>query len=164
MPTIPSNRLRHGLASRAFVEARGVQAVMLARALISNLPASDEVFDAARALAEVTLQLQAVQEAKRAFLSNGSGNKKAGHKFGKVQPLRNDPSEPALPWTEEDIGVAGAVEAIRLNAKIYRRLEEYERKSASRRKRLLIRFDYVALEARRRHAGIQETGPRTRPR
>ena len=116
----------------------------------TNLPATEEVFDAARALAEVTLQLQAVQEAKRAFLANRSGNRQAGNKIGKVQPLRNDPSEPELPWTEEDIGLAGAVEAIRLDATTYRRLEEYERKAASRRKRLLIRFDYVAHEARRR--------------
>lgn len=164
MPTIPSNRLKHGLASRALVEARWLQSVMLARALTSHLPTTEEVFDAARALAEVTLQLQAVQEAKRAFLSNGSGNRQAGHKIGKVQPLRNDPSEPELPWTEEDVGLAGAVEAMRVDAQTYRRLEGYERRAASRRKRLLIRFDYVALEARRRHPGIQETGSRDRPR
>lgn len=66
-PTRASNRLSHGLRSRAAREARSQQAALLAEDILSGLPRSAEIEVVAGDLAEAMLQLAAVRSASLAL-------------------------------------------------------------------------------------------------
>ena len=120
-PTRASNRLTHGLRSRAAREARAGRAELIAEDILSSLPRSAEIDTVAHDLAEAMLQVAAVRSASLARYAAREGE--AGN-----------PTAVLL----QDNNVPGGS------------LIQYERKAVSRRNALIRRLDYLSLEARRR--------------
>jgi hypothetical protein len=166
MQTKPSNRMSHGLASRAVANARAHEAAKLAKFLLRDLPKAPEVEDAALALAESMLQLNAARYARRAFLSgppNDSGTN--GSPVDNCQAPPDTRADQAFEGMKMSIDedqpicreIATTLKILQRDPWTYGRLEDYERKAFSRRNRLLIRLDYLVIEARRREAARPAT-------
>lgn len=164
--TSPSNRLSHGLSSRARKEERSGEAFDLAQDLIGNGPATEEMLDVAVALADAILLLVAIRAERQATLS-------------RLPPsLEIDPIEmimidngffegaPPRAWFPKVMralaraeaipeGKSDLVETARILLKRKSELvtlDDYERKASSRRKKLLTRLDYLRIEAMRSRA------------
>lgn len=160
MPTVASNRLSHGLTSRAIAAARASVVRNLARALMSEAPADSRVIEAAEALAEAILQLRAVRRARFQHLSrmavdDDAPMKDVEHLLDLVDEVnRRKLSEAALvaigfgpKEAEEHTGLMTLLNMPHRDALALRRLEDYERKAYSRYRKLVTRFDYAVIEA-----------------
>lgn len=132
--TRPSNRLSHGLRSRARREDRLDKAHDLARQLASPAPSWRHVQEAALSLAEAILHLRDV---RRALLSL-------------MAPEPGDEPEDAGASAVDATRLVACVSLLTRNATELGRLREYERKATSRMLRAVNRLDYLTLEARRR--------------
>jgi hypothetical protein len=133
--TRPSNRLSHGLRSRARREDRLGEAHDLARQLAASAPSCRHVQEAALSLGEAVLHLRDVRRALLSLIAPEPGG------------------EP------EDADATRLLPCVRLitrHATELVKLREYERKAASRMMRAVNRLDYVTLEARRRAARVTE--------
>jgi hypothetical protein len=167
-PTTPSNRLSHGLSSRAIAEARGQLAKELTDALIGDCPKTYPLLDAASSLAGAILHLAAIRRAKKALLTTGDvALHKTEHRQSDMvsrpaaseAQIREGKSE-EIPHGMTDEFVASIVQGVLRdpdNVRMFARLYEYERKAISRRNRLLIQLDYLVLEARRRETAVQSS-------
>lgn len=158
--TLPSNRLRHGLTSRAAAEARRPEADVLVRQLMAGAPNTPEVQETAEALAESMLALRAARRVRFELLSRQLDVKLAdleelmdqfeGIHFGN-QPVVA--ARKAFLKFDEDQDIAGAKRILSMpfrDARELARIEEYERKIHSRYRKLVTRLDHVIIEARRR--------------
>ncbi len=138
--TRPSNRLSHGLRSRARREDRLEEADDLARQLAAPAPSCRHVQEAALSLAEAILHLRDV---RRALLSL-------------IAPEPADEDGDADAPADNAACLLPCAHLITRHATELGKLREYERKAASRMMRAVNRLDYVTLEARRRGAGPTE--------
>ncbi len=138
--TRPSNRLSHGLRSRARREDHLEEADDLACHLAAPAPSCRDVQEAALSLAEAILHLRDV---RRALLSL-------------IAPEPADEDGDADAPADDATRLLPCVRLITRNATELGKLREYERKAASRMMRAVNRLDYVTLEARRRGAGPTE--------
>ncbi len=139
--TRPSNRLSHGLRSRARREVRLEEAEDFARQLAAPAPSCLHVQEAALSLAEAILHLRDVRRALLSFIA--------------PEPADEDGNADAP--ADNAARLLTCVRLITRNASELARLREYERKAASRIMRAVNRLDYVTLEARRRAASVTET-------
>lgn len=145
----PSNRLSHGLASRYAAEQRRGDAEALAASLRGDAPAGRDLLEASISLAEAILQLRAVRAARLRLLAEaehmGTGMTWA-ELMGEPDP---DPDLDAI-GGEGHVREVGRLTAVLATRQAeFRRLDEYERKSASRRASLVRRLDYLLLESQR---------------
>jgi hypothetical protein len=138
--TRPSNRLSHGLRSRARREDRLEEAEDLAKKLAASVPSCPRVQEAALSLAEAILHLRDV---RRALLSL-------------IAPEPADGDGDADAPADNAARLLPCLRLITRHATELGKLREYERKAASRMMRAVNRLDYVTLEARRRGAGAPE--------
>lgn len=159
--TVPSNRLSHGLSSRAISEARTQQVRALADVLLRDAPKTFEVLEAAFSLAGAMLHVAAVRRAKNALLTtgdvtlrganHGSNNVASPDLATKTLTPEGRAADPGQKMAEEF--VASVVEGVLRdpdNVKTFVRLYEYERKAISRRNKLMLRFDCAVFEAHRK--------------
>jgi hypothetical protein len=138
--TRPSNRLSHGLRSRARREDHVDEAEDLARQLAASAPLCPRVQEAALSLGEAILHLRDVRRALLSLIAP-----EAGGEDGDADASAGDATR-----------LLHCVRLITRNATELGKLREYERKAASRMMRSVNRLDYVTLEARRRGAGPTE--------
>lgn len=161
--TVPSNRLSHGLSSRAFMESRKRQATEFSELLLGDAPRTYTVVDAALSLAEAFLHLAAIRRAKLTLMEEGSARPKDLDQPGYPSPasahasslagchLQRRAHKASSPNEEEtEAGIEAVLRAIsQNNGSAFARLLEYERKAISRRNRLMTRLEYLVIEARR---------------
>lgn len=148
-PTTPSNRLSHGLASRAAAEARVPTLNELAVLLIGNAPRTDEIWSAALSLADAILHFQAVQRAKFSVLSSACPATAELDSSSRAQQSLGKSVLPEEQETNQSDGLLALQELIFTKCSEFASLDEYERKALSRRRKLLIRLDYSMHEALR---------------
>jgi hypothetical protein len=162
--TVASNRLSHGLSSRAIAEARVQQVKDLADALLGDAPKTYAVLDVAFSLAGTILHLAAVRRAKNALLTEGIVKLHIPEKIkiSSLPPTYENPTGGSITAESSqqvvDEIVASIVQDVLRdpdNVKTFVRLYEYERKAISRRNRLLVRCDYLVFEARRKQREIE---------
>ena len=138
--TKPSNRLSHGLRSRARREDHLDEAHELARKLAASAPSCPRVQEAALSLGEAVLHLRDVRRAILSLITPqaGQGDRDTDAPGSDVARL--------LP----------CLSLITRHAAELGRLREYERKATSRMMRAVNRLDYVTLEARRQETASRE--------
>lgn len=162
----PSNRLSHGLTSRAAAEERSGEAWELAEDLIGNVPASEEMRDVALQLANAILLLHAIRSERQALLSRlppefdidpleeilvQKGFFEGAPKSAWYPSLmRAIIHEEAIPEGKSELVETAAL--LRTRRSELNRLEGYERKASSRRCKLLMRLDHLRIEAMRCHS------------
>lgn len=156
--TKPSNRLSHGLTSRAMAEGREAEMKALARELIKDAPATPEVQAAAEDLAGSMLTLHAIRRARIAVFSQKAVITPSDllSIIGMLERCNAGPlSEDELRTSQDKGDEIETDELLRLlkimthNEAELRRLEDYERKAHSRYRKHLTHFDYAITEARR---------------
>lgn len=158
--THPSNRLRHGLTSRAAAEARRPEADVIARQLMAGAPHTPEVQETAEALAEAMLALRAARRVRFELLSRQldvtlDDLEETMDQLSDIV-FRNRPlvaARKAALKLDEDRDIAGAKRILSMpfrDAMELARIEDYERKIHSRYRKLVTRLDHVIIEARRR--------------
>ena len=168
--TKPSNRLTHGLTSRARAEEWFDDVSRMADELVADAPRTPEIMDAARALAHEIILLQAIRVERIKLLTTPPPPRD-------YEEFKRDPDFPdikldiltsgyphELPkshwgrWSAagaqcEDEVVAyvptaeNAGNMFRWRRRELRTLDEYERKAMSRRRKLLHMMDYFIVEA-----------------
>ena len=164
--TKPTNRITHGLTSRARKEERSGQAEELAVELMGHVHASEEMRDVALELADSILLLHAIRAERQALLS------RLPPEFD-IDPLEEILVEkgffegaPKSAWypslmraiIREDAIPEGKSELVETAALLWmrrselKRFEGYERKASSRRCKLLMRLDHLRIEAMRCHS------------
>lgn len=131
--TKPSNRLKHGLRSRARWEKRAYEAADLASILERDAPSCPLVREAACDLADAIMHLQDVRRTMNSLMCDACD----------VHEGRNSP-------IDVDEALASCLTQLKMHEGDFVTLWDYERKAISRAKKAMIRMDYVVLEAKRR--------------
>lgn len=170
--TKPSNRLAHGLSSRAREEDWLEEAKHLAMELIGNAPVGAEIYGIAIDLAQTIFLLQAISGERRKILSTPAPPPHyekflADRNFEDFRQdvidsgFCNDP--PRARWAQSLLRVIRYRDVVaaykptlddypkllRTRGGDLLRVDEYERKARSRRYKLANRLDYLILEAKR---------------
>ena len=148
--TIPSNRMTHGLTSKAQKESWFPEAELLAKKLIGDIPTSPEIVSTAIDLAMNIILLKAVRQERLLLLSpevprmtlQEMGNKAYFEDTKYYCSINPDLNE-----------LETTAELLRQRWREHVRVDEYERKALSRRKKLVRKFDCLVIEARRRESG-----------
>lgn len=170
--TKPSNRLTHGLTSRARAEDWFDDARRMADELVGDGPRTPEIVDAANALARQIILLQAIRLEMKKLLTTPPPPRD-------YDTFLNDPALqdikfeileggyldelPKAHWARwfvaciryDDLVAAyvpsedGAARLMARRRRDFRRLEEYERKAMSRRRKLIRELDFLTVEALR---------------
>jgi len=166
---------KHGLTSRVAREAQSPEAEELAGTLLGSSPRESALLDAARAAAEAILFVDAVQRLRRATLSAGmlARLRLKGRAEERLIELTRSVAEDDVPsWRQLREAIAATIGGTR-DGKLERaaqaalrqelegsaqelsRLEDYERRGLSRRRKALRRLDYERIEAERRRAPVK---------
>lgn len=146
-PTKPSNRFSHGLASRAAADARVQAATELAAEMIGTAPATRTVWPAALAAADAILHYHAVQIARHRLLGGSTIDAEPeGDESASTISTQPGASEDSRANSGEDPGLALALTLVEVHKRSLAGLDEYARKSLSRRRKLIIRLDYELHE------------------
>ena len=166
---------KHGLTSRAAQEALLPEVEELAGALLGSSPREPALLDAARAAAEAILFVDAVQRLRRATLSAGMLARlvlKGRAEERLIELTRSVAEDDVAAWRQLRETIAATIGGTRDgkleraaqgtlrhelegNAPTLRRLEDYERRGLSRRRKALRRLDYERIEAERRRAPVK---------
>ena len=170
--TKPSNRLTHGLTSRARAEDMYDDARKMADELVGEGPRTPEILEAAIALARQIMLLQAIRSERKRLLTTPPPprNYKKFHDDPDFEDLKSDilnggslQEMPKTHWARwliacaqyEDVVSAyvpsaeGAARLIAQRRLEFRRLDEYERKAMSRRRKLLRKMDHLTVDTLR---------------
>lgn len=173
-PTKASNRLSHGLSSRAREEEWFEESKKLAIELIGDVPVTSEILSVAIELAQTIFRIQAIADERRRILSTPAPpphyDKFLADKDFKY--FRQDVIDsgfcedpPRTSWAQSLLRVIRYQDVVaayepnpddyprrfRTRKRDLLRMDEYERKARSRRSKLSNRLDYLILETRRQN-------------
>lgn len=157
--TTPSNRLSHGLMSRAVAEARALEIKALGRTLTKGMKVTPDVRTAAEDVADSILSLGAIRQARLALLSQPEPStvSDAMNLIDMIARLdKGKLSEAellALVDEEDSSDIRSHCQLLKLMTDRRRelhRIDEYERKAHSRYRKRITRFDYAVIEAQRK--------------
>lgn len=175
-----SNRLKHGLSSRAREEGRLEEAIQLARELIGDVPVAEEILSTATALAQTIFLLQAIAAERKKILSTPAPPPHYDQFLaaGDFEDFRQDVIDsgfckdpPRARWAESLLRVVRYPDQVatykpsdddiprllRSRRREICRVDEYERKARARRYKLSNRLDYLILESKRQR--LKSTKP-----
>ncbi len=172
-PTKPSNRLSHGVSSRAREEEWFDEARNLAIELIGDVPVTSEIISVAIDLAQTIFRIQAIADERRRVLSTPAPppHYKAFLADRDFEDFRQDvidsgfcKNPPRTNWARSLLRVIRYRDVVaaykpttpnhypnqlRTRKRDLLRIDEYERRARSRRFKLSNHLDYLILEARR---------------